>query len=136
MVVYLGGFVTPATYKHTGSIFCRRQLYATPGYDAIRCLCRQIRDFSWSGTRCSCLMTQENTHSATGRAGGLLEQYPATIRRFQIDQKKANSAHISLLREICAIFDICRFLLIHNHKDKENFARNHNNLPYEQMITL
>ena len=34
------------------------------------------------------------------------------IRRFQIDQKKANSAQISLLREICAIFAVFFLFII------------------------
>ena len=33
-------------------------------------------------------------------------------RRFQIDQKKANSAQISLLREICAIFAVFFLFII------------------------
>ena len=35
-----------------------------------------------------------------------------SIRRFQIDQKKANSAQISLLREICAIFAVFFLFII------------------------
>ena len=64
-----------------GSIFCRRQLYAIPGYDAIRCcLCRQVRDLGWSGARYHCPITQENTHSASGRAGGVVVRAIHTTR--------------------------------------------------------
>ena len=38
--------------------------------------------------------------------------HPHVIRRFQIDQKKANSAQISLLREICAIFAVFFLFII------------------------
>ena len=58
-----------------------------------------------TGQRCRPLMGCESFAPVSkGRFG--------SIRRFQIDQKKANIAQISLLREICALFAVFFFFII------------------------